>query len=161
MSAFTSIENSCFLALKHGSEAMKVTSKDKPRSGGSIVMTASVAGLRSGAGSVDYSASKAAVISLAATGAWQLAKTDIRVNAICPGLIETGMTQITFEQARSRGSEGKIGQLNPTGRYGVSQEIAHAVTFLASDEATYVNGIAMPVDGGLAASHPVVPGRFH
>ena len=86
-------------------------------------MTASVAGLRSGAGSLDYSASKAAVISMAATGAWQLAKTNIRVNAVCPGLIETGMTAPVFDMARERGAGSKIGQLNPTGRYGVAEEV--------------------------------------
>lgn len=153
---------SCFLACKHASEAMLKTHPTlKPESGGSIIMTASVAGLRSGAGSVDYSASKAAVISLAQTTSWQMARTGVRVNAVCPGLIETGMTLPTFEMARERGTAGKIGQLNPTARYGVAAEIAHAVTFLASDEASYVNGVALPVDGGLQASLPVVPGKFH
>lgn len=152
---------SCFLACKYASAAMAKTCAAKPESSGSIVMTASVAGLRSGAGSVDYSASKAAVISLAQSTAWQLQKTNIRVNAVCPGLIETGMTLPTFEMARERGTAGRIGQLNPTARYGVAAEIANAVTFLASDEATYVNGVALPVDGGLQASLPVVPGKFH
>lgn len=153
---------SCFLACKHASEAMRKTHPThKPEPSGSIIMTASVAGIRSGAGSVDYSASKAAVISLAQTTAWQLARTNIRANAVCPGLIETGMTLPTFEMARERGTAGKIGQLNPTARYGVAAEIAHAVTFLASDEATYVNGVALPVDGGLQASLPVVPGKSY
>lgn len=116
--------HSCFIALKHASEAMKVTSSSKPESNGSIIMTASVAGLRSGAGAVDYSASKAAVINLAQTGAWQLSRTNIRVNAVCPGLIETGMTMPTFEMAREKGTAGKIGQLNPTMRYGVSEEVS-------------------------------------
>lgn len=87
-------------------------------------MTASVAGLRSGAGSLDYSASKAAVINMASTGAWQLGKTNIRVNAVCPGLIETGMTAPVFDMARGRGAGSKIGQLNPTGRYGVAEEVS-------------------------------------
>ena len=81
---------SCYLALKYASNAMKITSPAKPESKGAIVLTASVAGLRSGAGFPDYSASKAAVISLAQTGSWSLTGTDIRVNAVCPGLIETG-----------------------------------------------------------------------
>lgn len=104
---------------------MKVTSSSKSESNGSIIMTASVAGIRSGAGSVDYSASKAAVINLASTSAWQLARTNIRVNAICPGLIETGMTAPAFDMARERGTAAKIGQLNPTGRYGVAEEVSY------------------------------------
>lgn len=58
---------------------------------------------------------------MAKTSAFQLQKTDIRVNSICPGLIETGMTGDTFNYARGRGAEGKIGQLNPTGRFGVAE----------------------------------------
>ena len=82
------------------------------------------------------------------------------MNAICPGLIDTGMTAPVFKAARARGSEKKIGQLNPTARYGVSDEIARVVLFLASDEASYVNGQAWAVDGGLSSSHPVVPGKL-
>ncbi|PWN25381.1 NAD(P)-binding protein [Jaminaea rosea] len=152
---------SCFLAVKHASTAMQVTSAAKPDPNGSIILTASVAGLRSGAGSSDYSASKAAVISLAQTSAWQLSRTGVRVNALCPGLIETGMTKVVFDAARERGTAGKIGQLNPMGRYGVAEEIANALMFLASDEASYVNGIALPVCGGLSAGHPVVPGKMN
>ncbi|KAH9485052.1 Levodione reductase [Psilocybe cubensis] len=127
---------SCFLAVKYGSAAMQKTnaSRGKHASRGSIIMTASTAGLRSGAGSVDYSASKAAVNSMAKNSACQLQRTDIRVNSICPGLIETGMTDFVFEFARQRGTTGKIGQLNPLGRYGVAQEIANAALFLASGE---------------------------
>lgn len=77
------------------------------------------------------------------------------------GLIETGMTKGTFDYARQKGSAHKIGQLNPTKRYGVASEIAHVVAFMASDEASYLNGQAIAVDGGLSASHPIVPGRFH
>jgi NAD(P)-dependent dehydrogenase (short-subunit alcohol dehydrogenase family) len=123
---------------------------------GSIICTASVAGLRSGAGGVPYSASKAGVISLAQTIANQLSGTGVRINAICPGLIETGMTRPIFERARQRGSEARIGQLNPLQRYGVPDEIAQAALFLASDASSYVNGQAIAVDGGLSSSHPVV-----
>lgn len=152
---------SCFLAIKHASQAMMKTNpaKGKEFPGGSIILTASVAGLRSGAGSIDYSASKAAVNSLAKTSAYQLQKTNIRVNSICPGLIETGMTEGTFEYARQRGTISKVGQLNPLGRYGAAEEIAQASLFLASDDSSYVNGQNIAVDGGLSASHPVVPGR--
>ncbi|KAG0168742.1 hypothetical protein DFQ28_002577 [Apophysomyces sp. BC1034] len=152
---------SAFLAVKYAGEAMQETGKGgKEFSGGSIIATASVAGLRSGAGSSEYSASKAAVINLCQTAACQYAGTNVRVNAICPGLIETGMTKFTFDYARSRGSENKLGQLNPTRRYGISPEIANVIAFLASEEASYMNGQAVTVDGGLSASLPVVPGRF-
>lgn len=121
---------------------------------GAIVCTASVAGLRANAGGVDYSASKAGVISIVQTVAYQLYGSGVRINGICPGLIETGMTAPIFERARSRGTEDRIGQINPTGRYGHPKEIAEMACFLLSDAASYVNGQAIPVDGGLSASHP-------
>jgi NAD(P)-dependent dehydrogenase (short-subunit alcohol dehydrogenase family) len=139
-----------FLAVKHASAAMI------PNGKGSIICTASVAGIRSGAGGPAYSASKAGVISLVKTACNELYGTGIRINAIAPGLIETGMTKPIFEGARARGNEDKIGQLNPTTRYGHPEEIAAAGLFLASDEASYVNGQTLAVDGGLSTSHPVV-----
>ena len=142
-----------FLAIKHASEHMIKQGK------GSIVCTASVAGLRANAGNTPYSASKAGVISLVQTAANQFYGTGVRVNAICPGLIETGMTAPLFEGARARGSEGKIGQLNPTARYGHPEEIANMALFLASDEASYVNGQEIPVCGGLSSTHPFAPSR--
>ncbi|KAF2870009.1 hypothetical protein BDV95DRAFT_497770 [Massariosphaeria phaeospora] len=151
---------SVFLAAKYASRAMRKTSAEKPYPGGSIIGTASVAGLRSNAGPTDYSASKAAVISLMQTCAYQLAGTGIRCNAICPGLIETGMTKTTYDAARARGTERKIGQLNPLQRGGQPDEIARAVLFLGSDEASYVNGQAWVVDGGLSAGHPFVLGKL-
>ena len=151
---------SVFLAAKYASRAMLKTSTEKPYPGGSIIATASVAGLRSNAGPTDYSASKAAVISLMQTCAYQLVGTGIRCNAVCPGLIETGMTRVTYDAARKRGSEGKIGQLNPLRRGGIADEIARAVLFLGSDEASYVNGQAWAVDGGLSAGLPFVPGKL-
>lgn len=138
-----------FLAIKYAAPLMKL------RGGGSIVCTASVAGLRSGAGGAAYSASKAGVISLVQTAAQQLSGNGIRVNAICPGLIETGMTQPIYEMARARGQEQRIGELNPLNRGGEAEEIARAALFLASDESSYVNGTALVVDGGLSSSHPV------
>lgn len=124
--------------------------------GVAIVCTASVAGLRSGAGSPAYSASKAGVINLVATAAQQLAGTNVRVNGICPGLIETGMTKPIFDRAAQKGTIGKIGQLNPLRRAGQPEEIAKAALFLASDDASYINGHALVVDGGLSSSLPVV-----
>jgi NAD(P)-dependent dehydrogenase (short-subunit alcohol dehydrogenase family) len=143
-----------FLGIKHSAKYML------DHGGGSIICTASVAGLRSGAGGAQYSASKAGVINLVTTAAMQLAGTGIRVNAICPGLIETGMTQPLFDHARAAGKEAKIGQLNPTRRGGRPEEIARVALFLASDEASYVNGQSWAVDGGLSASLPFVPGRM-
>jgi NAD(P)-dependent dehydrogenase (short-subunit alcohol dehydrogenase family) len=138
-----------FLAVKYASAEMMKHGK------GSIILTASVAGLRSGAGGMPYSSSKAGVISLAQTAANYLAGSGVRVNAICPGLIETGMTRPIFEQARARGSDKRIGQLNPLRRAGAPIEIAQMALFLASDASSYVNGQAFAVDGGLSSSHPV------
>jgi NAD(P)-dependent dehydrogenase (short-subunit alcohol dehydrogenase family) len=139
-----------FLAAKYAALVMVEQKR------GSIICTASVAGLRSGAGGMPYSASKAGVISLVQTAANQLRGTGVRINAICPGLIETGMTQPIFEQARARGTERKIGQLNPLQRPGNPGEIAQTALFLASDASSYVNGQAIAVDGGLSTSHPIV-----
>jgi NAD(P)-dependent dehydrogenase (short-subunit alcohol dehydrogenase family) len=137
-----------FLAIKHAAPVMK------ERGGGSIICTASVAGIRAGAGGPAYSASKAGVISLIEVAATQVAGANIRVNAICPGLIETGMTQPIYDMARASGNEKMIGHLNPLKRGGVPDEIAQAALFLASDASSYVNGHALVVDGGLSASHP-------
>ena len=139
-----------FLAVKRAARVMI------PQRRGSIICTASVAGLRSGAGGPPYSASKAGVISLVQTSANAFGGSGVRVNAICPGLIETGMTKSIFDRARARGTDNKIGQLNPLRRHGAPEEIAYAALFLASDEASYVNGQALPVDGGLSSSLPVV-----
>ncbi len=142
-----------FLAAKHAALVMARQRR------GSIICTASVAGLRSGAGCMPYSASKAGVISLVQTAANELAGSGVRINAICPGLIETGMTRPIFEQARAHGTERKIGQLNPLRRAGAPAEIAQMALFLASDAASYVNGQAIAVDGGLSSSLPIVVRR--
>ena len=143
-----------FLAVREAARVMA------PAGGGAIVCTASVAGLRSGAGGMPYSASKAGVISLVQTAANQLAGSGIRINAICPGLTETGMTAPMFDAARARGTEQKLGQLNPLRRAAHAREAAAVALFLASDAASYVNGQAIAVDGGLSSSHPTVPGKF-
>jgi len=142
------------LAIKHAAPRIV------ERGGGAILCTASVAGLRSGAGGPAYSASKAGVINLVQTAAQQLSTSNVRVNAICPGLIETGMTARAFEYAREVGKEDKLGRLNPLRRAGAPEEIARVALFLASDEASYVNGQAWVVDGGLSSSHPVTRQEF-
>jgi NAD(P)-dependent dehydrogenase (short-subunit alcohol dehydrogenase family) len=143
------------LMVKHAGKAMVDQAKDFPGRGGSIVLTASVAGLNSGAGPSAYSASKAGVINLAKTAAQQLTTSGVRVNAICPGLTETGMTRPTFDYARSKDVMHKVGQLNPLKRAAQPEELANVALFLASDQASYVNGQAIAVDGGLTSSHPV------
>lgn len=122
--------------------------------GGALICTASVAGLRSGAGPAQYSASKAGVINLVQTAAQQLAGTGVRINAICPGLIETGMTKFVYDEARAAGKIEKIGKLNPLLRGGEPEEVAELALFLASDAASYIHGQAIAVDGGFSASHP-------
>ena len=138
-----------FLAIKHAAPRIA------ERGGGAIVLTASVAGIRSGAGSPAYSASKAGVINLAQVAAQQLSGSGVRVNALCPGLTETGMTKPTFNYAREAGKTDRIGRLNPLRRGAQAEELARAALFLASDDASYVNGQALAVDGGLSSSHPV------
>jgi NAD(P)-dependent dehydrogenase (short-subunit alcohol dehydrogenase family) len=138
------------LMVKHAGKQMWEQGR-----GGSIILTASVAGIRSGAGGPSYSASKAGVINLAQTSAQQLSETGIRVNALCPGLTETGMTKPTFDYARDKGVEEKIGRLNPLRRAAQASELANVALFLASDQSSYVNGQAIAVDGGLSSSHPV------
>ena len=118
------------------------------------MLTASVAGLKAGASGHPYAASKAGVISLVQTTAYSLTGTGVRINAVCPGLIETGMTKPFFDSVREAGKEDKIGQLNPLQRAGQPDEIAAMALFLASDEASYVNGQALAVDGGLSSSLP-------
>jgi len=139
-----------FLAIKHAAP------KIAERGGGAIVLTASVAGIRSGAGSPAYSASKAGVINLAMVSAQQLSGSNVRVNAICPGLTETGMTKVVFDYAREADKMEKIGRLNPLRRGAQPEELARVAAFLASDDASYVNGQAIAIDGGLSSSHPVI-----
>jgi len=149
------------LAVHQGFQAAlehMLTQPASSRRGRVLLATSSVAALRAGAGGVDYSASKAAVINLVQSMASGLTGEGIRVNCLCPGLVETGMTALLFDRARARGTEGKVGQLNPLRRAGAPHEVAAAALFLASDESSYVNGQALVVDGGLSTSHPFVPG---
>ena len=139
-----------WLMVKHAGKVMAQAGR-----GGSIILTASVAGLRSGAGGPAYSASKAGVINLAMVAAQQLSDTNVRVNALCPGLTETGMTKPTFDYAKQKDVMHKVGRLNPLRRGARAEELANVAVFLASDLAGYVNGQAIAVDGGLSSSHPV------
>ncbi|MDO9530282.1 MAG: SDR family NAD(P)-dependent oxidoreductase [Syntrophales bacterium] len=133
-------------ATKHIAKHMK------ERGSGAIVNTASVAGIRAGAGTNAYSATKAGVISLTQTSACDFGKYNVRVNAVCPGLTETGMTKPVFDYAREAGKEAKLGSRCEMQRYGKPEEIAAAILFLASDDASYITGQALAVDGGNTAS---------
>ncbi len=132
---------------------MKYVAKPMSKQGGgAIVNTSSVAGIRSGAGPNAYSASKAALINFTQTAACDLGGFNIRVNAVCPGLIETGMTKPIFDYAREAGKEAKLGARAELKRHGLPEEVAYAILFFASDESSFITGQALPVDGGNTAS---------
>ncbi|KAK8853187.1 hypothetical protein IAR55_003889 [Kwoniella newhampshirensis] len=145
-----------FIAVKYASTAMGKICPEKGKTipGGSIILTASIAGLKANAGPIAYSASKAAVVSMAQTASYDLTGKNIRVNAICPGLIETDMTRGMFTLAEKAGKSDRMGSLNPALRQGLGVEVAQVALFLASDDSSYVNGQAIPVDGGLTAGVP-------
>jgi 3alpha(or 20beta)-hydroxysteroid dehydrogenase len=115
--------------------------------GGSIVNIASLAALVGLPGSLPYQASKSAVLGLTRGAAVAYGPDNIRVNAICPGLIVTGMT----ESASAEAVAGILSQV-ALRRDGHAEEVAAAVLFLASDESSYITGVALPVDGGYVAA---------
>lgn len=135
-----------FLCMKHEIRQML------RQGGGAIVNTASVAGLR-GRRLGAYTASKHGVVGLTTMAAVEYAKAGIRVNAVCPGVIRTPMAERAFfEPAEDRTqAETFYGGLHPLGRLGTPEEVAAAVVWLCSDAASFVTGLAMPVDGGMLA----------
>ena len=119
--------------------------------GASIILNTSVSNVKGMPGLSVYAATKAAMRSLVRTLTMELAPRQIRVNAMSPGPIETpiwGKMDLTEEQAG--GFQKQVKTMVPLGRLGRSEEIAKAVLFLASDDASYVNGVELPVDGGMA-----------
>jgi NAD(P)-dependent dehydrogenase (short-subunit alcohol dehydrogenase family) len=127
----------------------EVTRMLKQESGGAIVNLSSAAGLVGSIRSPAYGASKHGVVGLTKSVALQVAKLKIRVNAVCPGGIITPMTERIA--AASGGTQAQLGNAHPIGRMGRPEEIAAAVLWLCSDEASFVTGFAAPVDGGLTA----------
>lgn len=113
---------------------------------GRIVTVSSVAGVRGNAGQVAYSASKSGVIGLTRTVAREYAGRGITANAVCPGFVESDMTAPLGDKARQR-----LLEEIPAGRIGTPEDAAAAIRFLASDEASYVNGAVLTVDGALTA----------
>jgi 3-oxoacyl-[acyl-carrier protein] reductase len=111
---------------------------------GSIINIASAAGVRASPGQANYSAAKGGLLALSKTLAAELSPKGIRVNSVVPGLIDAGMVQRMDHRALERG-KGRI----PLGRLGTAEEVAKAVLFLASDDAAYIVGCELPVDGGL------------
>jgi NAD(P)-dependent dehydrogenase (short-subunit alcohol dehydrogenase family) len=142
------------LGMKHAAPLMR------RQGAGSIISTASVAGLLGGYGPHVYSAAKAAVIALTRSVALELAESDIRVNCICPGGIATpifgtslGLPAQALEQSVNL-MKGAMAALQPVGRSGLPDDIARAALWLAGDESTFVTGQAIVVDGGLSAGRP-------
>jgi meso-butanediol dehydrogenase/(S,S)-butanediol dehydrogenase/diacetyl reductase len=117
--------------------------------GGSIINTASISGLFGDYGLVAYSAAKGAVVNLTRTVAIDHARENIRVNAVCPGPIETALLTPLLAIP---GAVEQYTSLIPMGRVGRAEEVAAVVAFLCSDDASYISGAAIPVDGGLTAA---------
>ena len=140
---FAILTRSVFLGIKHGARALI-----EQGHGGSIINTASVAGLAGGSGPQAYSAAKAAVINLTLTTADELAPHRIRVNAICPGVI---FTPLAVGRHPERLAEA-VAALQPWPDHGSGDDIASAALWLASDESHFVTGEAIRVDGGLLAA---------
>ena len=139
-----------FLGMKHAAPVMK------QQGSGSIISTASVAGLQAGFGPHPYSAAKAAVVQLTRTVATELGESGVRVNCICPGGIATPLLASAFGEG-----EAALGTLcnllalaQPIRRAGLPEDIARAALWLASDDASFVNGQAIVVDGGLTSGRP-------
>ncbi|KAI8342916.1 hypothetical protein BC941DRAFT_498057 [Chlamydoabsidia padenii] len=147
---------SVFAAIQQASVAMEKTSETKLSSGGSIIANASIAGIRSGAGPISYSASKAAVISLVQSAAWRLKGKNIRVNTVCPGFIATDLTVPAINALNSMNPQATLDQ-NPLERFGEPKEIATTVTFLASSESSFINGQDIRIDGGFGRAYRHVP----
>ena len=137
-----------WLGMKHAAPAMA------RRGGGAIVNTASVAGLGASPAIIAYGASKHAVIGMTKTAAVELAPLKVRVNAVCPSPVETRMMR-SLEQGLSpddpQAMHDQIAVAIPLGRYGEPADVAGLMCFLCSDDAVFLTGAAIPIDGGMKA----------
>ncbi|MGH7421866.1 MAG: SDR family NAD(P)-dependent oxidoreductase [Candidatus Rokuibacteriota bacterium] len=142
---FAVLVRSVFLGIKHASNRMKAQGR-----GGSIINTASVAGIGGGGGPHAYSGAKAAVINLSRSVSTELAAHRIRINAIAPGMIKTPLATGRREEAWGRLVQDK----QPWPEPGLPQHIADTALFLASEESRFITGQIIVVDGGLTAQGP-------
>jgi NAD(P)-dependent dehydrogenase (short-subunit alcohol dehydrogenase family) len=135
---------SCFLGVKYGVPYLR------QRGGGVIVNVASLAGLKGGPGMTAYSASKGAIVAFTKALAPELAPDGIRVNAMCPGWIDTPFNQPAIDFMGGRAAQDQVvRQIVPMGRQGTPEEIAAGMLFLASDASSYMTGQSLVVDGGV------------
>ena len=148
---FDVLAKGVFLGIKHAAIAMRAAGN-----GGSIINTASIAGLSGDAGPLVYSAAKAAVISLTRSSAVELAADKIKVNAICPGFIVTPLA----DGGRPEATKANFAKSQPWPDYGRGEHIAGAAMFLASDDSEFVTGEEIVVDGGLTAAGPELSRKF-
>jgi NAD(P)-dependent dehydrogenase (short-subunit alcohol dehydrogenase family) len=140
---FAVLVRGVFLGIKHGARIMK-----RQKSGGSIINTASVAGLSGGDGPQAYSAAKAAVINLTRAVAVELAPVRVRVNAICPGGILTPL----LHRGNPEPVHERLQKFQPWPDVGLPEHIAGVALFLASDDSIFVTGAPIVADGGLTAA---------
>jgi len=148
---FDVLAKGVFLGVKHAARILR-----SQKSGGSIINTASIAGLSGDGGPLVYSAAKAAVINLTMSAAVELGPDLIRVNAICPGFIATPLA----EGGDPEGTRARFARAQPWPDYGQGDHIAGAALYFASDDSLFVTGEKLVVDGGLTASGPKLSETF-
>ncbi len=141
---------STFLGIKYAVPIMR------KQGGGVIINTASISGTRGDYGMASYNAAKAGVINLTRAAALENAKHKIRVNCVCPGGINTRVAEVLGGD-HAEEFRRTMGAIHPVGRMGEPEEIANTVTFLASDEASFITGASFVVDGGVNAHTGMPP----
>lgn len=140
---FAVMTRGVFLGIKHGARAMQRSGR-----GGSIINTASIAALSGKGGPLAYSATKAAVVNITMNAAVELAESNIRVNAVCPGIIFTDL----MHRGKADEAEQVTKKIQPSTLRGQPEHIASMVRFLASDDSVFVTGTTQLVDGGYLAN---------